>query len=132
MRAEPYPFFPENMSLVIHIVDDSLSCSGEALQAVLGKPQSEAEQRSELFEGASTEDGNEGATKDKSVRGKAGASEAFSAASEARDKLVERGEKISALADKTDKLQQGAEDFASLTKKLRQKQEAKNSWFGFF
>lgn len=102
------------------------------MQAVLSKPSTETEQRASLFEGAvAASEGGKAESGEKSEAMKSGVGHAFTAASQARDKLVERGEKISALANKTEKLQHGAEDFASLTKKLRQKEEAKG-WFGFF
>ena len=65
----------------------------------------------------------------KTVEGGIGA--AAKAASQAKQSLVERGERLGVLADKTEGLENDAANFASMARKLRQQQE-KKSWFGLF
>nr|XP_011466469.1 PREDICTED: uncharacterized protein LOC101312178 isoform X2 [Fragaria vesca subsp. vesca] len=54
--------------------------------------------------------------------------DASSVASEARNKLMERGQKLEKLSRRTEDLQNGAEDFASMTKELVKTLEARKWW----
>eukprot|EP00897_Mesotaenium_endlicherianum_P011068 jgi/Mesen1/9990/ME000072S09410 len=56
------------------------------------------------------------------------ASDAASAAMQARDKLMERGEKLQEIGRATEELQGGAEDFAAMAEALAKKYESKKWW----
>lgn len=54
--------------------------------------------------------------------------DATNAAAMARDKLMERGEKLQSLNDKTEEMAEGAENFASIAEQLARKYERRKWW----
>lgn len=55
--------------------------------------------------------------------------DASGAASEAKDKLLERGEKLEKLSRRTEELQNGAQNFAELANELVKTMEKRNKWW---
>ncbi|KAM7271428.1 hypothetical protein ACFE04_030642 [Oxalis oulophora] len=53
---------------------------------------------------------------------------AAAVAEEAKNKLLERGEKLQKLSDRTEDLQNGAQDFASMAQELRKRMENRKWW----
>ncbi|CAM6044887.1 unnamed protein product [Sphagnum compactum] len=64
----------------------------------------------------------------KAAYGHAKALDASSAAGLARDKLVERGQKLQSINQRTEEMQAGAEDFASMAEQLAKKMERRKWW----
>jgi len=54
--------------------------------------------------------------------------DATNVAAMARDKLMERGEKLQSLNERTEEMQAGAENFASLAEQLAKKYEKRKWW----
>ncbi|CAM6070501.1 unnamed protein product [Sphagnum tenellum] len=64
----------------------------------------------------------------KAAYGHAKALDASSAAGLARDKLMERGQKLQSINQRTEEMQAGAEDFASMAEQLAKKMERRKWW----
>lgn len=85
-----------------------------------------AAQREQLFEGTTPKSQSQS----DDVRGTTASTMATMA--EARDQLVERGEKLNRLDDKSAKLADASREFSNMAKQLRQQQERQNnvsSWW---
>lgn len=86
--------------------------------------------KQKLLEGASsdTKPRQRTAEEIKAKYRKAGAGDASAAAALAKDKLLERQEKLQMLSQHTEELQSGAEDFASMAKELAKRMENRKWW----
>jgi syntaxin-binding protein 5 len=92
---------------------------------------SEAESRSDLFEGSA--DNNNTTPHVRSadmIKAAYGHQDASIAAGLARDKLIERQEKLEAINQQTQEMQVGAENFASIATELAKKMETRK-WYEF-
>ncbi|KAG6728776.1 hypothetical protein I3842_02G190500 [Carya illinoinensis] len=85
-------------------------------------------ERERLFEGASTETTPRLRTAEEIKAKYRKAGDASSAAAHARDKLVERKEKLERLSQRTEELQSGAENFASMASELAKTMERRKWW----
>ncbi|OMO75995.1 Synaptobrevin [Corchorus olitorius] len=85
-------------------------------------------ERERLFEGAATDAKPKLRTPDE-IRAKyRGSEDAAAAAARARDRLIERQEKLERINERSQELQNGAEDFASMAKELAKRMEKKKWW----
>lgn len=79
--------------------------------------------REQLFEGATLKP----QTQNEEIRSSTAAT--MATMSEARDQLIERGEKLGRLDDKSAKLADASREFANMAKQLREQQQQKQSWW---
>ncbi|ESW13751.1 hypothetical protein PHAVU_008G223200 [Phaseolus vulgaris] len=89
-----------------------------------------ATDKQKLFEDASTDSKPRARTTEeiKAKYRKAGTGDASAAAALAKDKLVERQQKLELLNERTEELQNGAQDFASLATELAKRMENRKWW----
>ncbi|KAI3419482.1 uncharacterized protein J3R85_013170 [Psidium guajava] len=85
-------------------------------------------ERERLFEGASTDTNPRPRTREEIIAKYRKTGDASSAASQARDKLVERQQKLERISRRTEELQSGAEDFASMASELAKRMENRKWW----
>ncbi|XP_031373357.1 uncharacterized protein LOC116188258 isoform X3 [Punica granatum] len=87
-------------------------------------------EKERLFEGSSTYEKPRMRTREEIVAKyrKTPAGDAHAAASQARDKLAERGEKLEKMRERTEELQDGAQDFASMAGELARRMENRKWW----
>ncbi|KAJ7232303.1 hypothetical protein O6H91_Y455200 [Diphasiastrum complanatum] len=90
----------------------------------------DSDDRNTLLEGGSNERKPSVRTVDeiKAAYGHRTSGEASSAAGLARDKLLERQEKLQAINKRTEEMQEGAENFASLAEELAKKMQSRKWW----
>lgn len=99
---------------------------GAALDKMLN---TEDTQRTALFGSRVTKEETSSA-EDISEKRESAVSGTLSATTQAKQKLIERGEKLEKLAGKSAGMQKGAANFADAARKLREQQENKGGWFG--
>ncbi|QCE01344.1 syntaxin binding protein 5 [Vigna unguiculata] len=89
-----------------------------------------ATDRQKLFEDASTDSKPRARTTEeiKAKYRKTGTGDASAAAALARDKLLERQQKLQLLNERTEELQNGAQDFASMATELAKRMENRKWW----
>ncbi|KAK4782823.1 hypothetical protein SAY86_007197 [Trapa natans] len=87
-------------------------------------------ERERLFEGSSSTDQPRMRTREEIIAKyrKTPAGDAHAAASQARDKLAERGEKLAKMRERTEELQNGAENFSSMAAELAKRMENRKWW----
>ncbi|GMH30553.1 hypothetical protein Nepgr_032396 [Nepenthes gracilis] len=85
-------------------------------------------EREILFEGATSESKPRQRTVEEIKAKYRKAGDASAAASHARDKLVERGEKLERISERSEELRSGAESFASLAQELARRMENRKWW----
>ncbi|KAF8009710.1 hypothetical protein BT93_J0638 [Corymbia citriodora subsp. variegata] len=85
-------------------------------------------ERERLFEGASIDTNPRPRTREEIIAKYRKTGDASSAASQARDKLVQRQEKLERISRRTEELQSGAEDFASMASELAKRMENRKWW----
>ncbi|KAL9365202.1 hypothetical protein Peur_043075 [Populus x canadensis] len=84
-------------------------------------------ERERLFEGASTDSQPKLRTADE-IKAKYRKGDASAAAAHAKDKLIQRQEKLERLSERTAELQSGAENFASMANELAKQMEKRKWW----
>ncbi|KAB5544374.1 hypothetical protein DKX38_012486 [Salix brachista] len=84
-------------------------------------------ERERLFEGASTDSQPKLRTADE-IKAKYRKEDASAAAAQAKDKLIQRQEKLERLSERTAELQSGAENFASMAHELAKQMEKRKWW----
>ncbi|XP_073267237.1 uncharacterized protein [Populus alba] len=84
-------------------------------------------ERERLFEGASTDSQPKLRTADE-IKAKYRKGDASAAAAHAKDKLIQRQEKLERLSERTAELQSGAENFASMASELAKQMEKRKWW----
>lgn len=85
-------------------------------------------ERDKLFEGATSDTQPRFRTPDEIKAKYRKAGDASSAASQARDKLVHRQEKLERISRRTEELQSGAENFAAMASDLAKTMEKRKWW----
>ncbi|XP_030540367.1 uncharacterized protein LOC115748104 isoform X2 [Rhodamnia argentea] len=85
-------------------------------------------ERERLFEGASADTKPRPRTREEIIAKYRKTGDASSAALQARDKLVQRQEKLERISRRTEELQNGAEDFASMASELAKRMENRKWW----
>lgn len=85
--------------------------------------------REKLFEGGSTDSKPRVRTREEIIAKYRKTGDPTSAAAEAKDKLLERGEKLERLSRRTEELQSGAETFAELANELAKTMEKRSKWW---
>lgn len=112
---------PSTNKIVLHRVTETTPPKGKEVM-------SEETTRSQLF----GDDGKPRQRTTDEIKARYGyapkAVDATNAAAMARDKLMERGEKLQSLNDKTEEMTLGAENFASLAEQLAKKYEKRKWW----
>ncbi|KAK3407849.1 uncharacterized protein LOC104421067 isoform X2 [Eucalyptus grandis] len=108
-------------------IDEPLTVSSSSLQTKHDESERKGE-RERLFEGASTDTNPRPRTREEIIAKYRKTGDASSAASQARDKLVERQEKLERISRRTEELQSGAEDFASMADELAKRMENRKWW----
>ncbi|GFP97651.1 hypothetical protein PHJA_001909200, partial [Phtheirospermum japonicum] len=103
------------------------SASSSSSQKIVDDVKAKATEREKLFEG-STDTKPTVRTREEIIAKYRKTDDAAGAASQAKDKLMERGEKLDQLSKRTEELQSGAEDFASLAKELAKQMEKRKWW----
>ncbi|CAH9069553.1 unnamed protein product [Cuscuta europaea] len=109
-------------------IDEPIPTTSSSHQSNKSKSKQENEEREKLFEGGSIDTKPRLRTREEIIakyRNKGGAT---SAAAQARNKLVERGEKLEQLSERTAELQSGAENFASMAQELAKSMEKRKWW----
>ncbi|XP_061986682.1 uncharacterized protein LOC133705464 isoform X4 [Populus nigra] len=84
-------------------------------------------ERERLFEGASTDSQPKLRTADE-IKAKYRKGDASAAAAHAKEKLIQRQEKLERLSERTAELQRGAENFASMANELAKQMEKRKWW----
>ncbi|KAL9402353.1 hypothetical protein Peur_006202 [Populus x canadensis] len=84
-------------------------------------------ERERLFEGASTDSQPKLRTADE-IKAKYRKGDASAAAAHAKEKLIQRQEKLERLSERTAELQSGAENFASMANELAKQMEKRKWW----
>ncbi|VFQ72819.1 unnamed protein product [Cuscuta campestris] len=110
-------------------IDEPISAAASSQQSNNSGQENE-KKREKLFEGGSTDTKPRLRTREEIIAKYRNKGEAISAAAQARNKLVERGEKLEKLSERTAELQSGAENFASMAKELAKSME-KRKWWNF-
>ncbi|KAK4797849.1 hypothetical protein SAY86_030175 [Trapa natans] len=87
-------------------------------------------ERGRLFEGSSSNEQSRMRTREEIIAKyrKTPTGDVHAAASQARDKLAERGEKLAKMCEHTEELQNGAEDYASMAAELAKRMENRKWW----
>ncbi|KAL3834832.1 hypothetical protein ACJIZ3_009568 [Penstemon smallii] len=85
-------------------------------------------EREKLFEGSSSGAQPKARTREEIIAKYRNTGDATGAASQAKDKLLERGEKLEQLSKRTEELQSGAENFASMAHELAKAMEKRKWW----
>ncbi|KZV34948.1 hypothetical protein F511_04922 [Dorcoceras hygrometricum] len=85
-------------------------------------------ERERLFEGGSSDNYPKARTREEIIAKYRNAGDAAASASQAKDKLLERGEKLDRLSKRTAELQSGAENFASMANELAKTMEKRKWW----
>ncbi|XP_071929907.1 uncharacterized protein [Coffea arabica] len=110
-------------------IDEPLSVVSSSSKSDNERKDKETE-RQRLFEGSSTDTKPRMRTREEIIAKYRKAGDATSAAAQARDKLVERQQKLEKLSERTAELQSGAESFADLANELARNME-KRKWWNF-
>ncbi|XP_073297646.1 uncharacterized protein [Primulina huaijiensis] len=85
-------------------------------------------ERERLFEGGSSDNYPKARTREEIIAKYRNTGDAAASASQAKDKLLERGEKLDKLSKRTAELQSGAENFASMANELAKTMEKRKWW----
>ncbi|KDP44750.1 hypothetical protein JCGZ_01250 [Jatropha curcas] len=88
---------------------------------------SKGTEKERLFEGASSDSEPRLRTAEE-IKAKYRKEDTTAAAAQAKDKLVERQEKLQRLSQRTEELQSGAENFASMAQELAKQMEKRKWW----
>ncbi|XP_042032977.1 uncharacterized protein LOC121779672 isoform X3 [Salvia splendens] len=97
-------------------------------QKSTGGSKDEATERHKLFEGSSTNTKPTVRTTEEIIAKYRNTGDAAGAASQARDKLMERREKLEKLSLRTEELQNGAQNFADMANELAKNMEKRKWW----
>ncbi|XP_030447143.1 lethal(2) giant larvae protein homolog SRO77-like isoform X2 [Syzygium oleosum] len=108
-------------------IDEPVTVSSSSHQTKHDESERKGE-RERLFEGASTDTNPRPRTREEIIAKYRKTGDASSAASQARDKLVQRQEKLERISRRTEELQSGAEDFASMASELAKRMENRKWW----
>ncbi|CAI9091731.1 OLC1v1026834C2 [Oldenlandia corymbosa var. corymbosa] len=100
----------------------------EPLPTVNNEKREKGTERERLFEGSSSDTKPKLRTREEIIAKYRKAGDATSAATQARDKLVERQQKLEKLSERTAELQNGAENFASMAQELARTMERRKWW----
>lgn len=108
-------------------IDDFVTVSSSS-DKIKNDGKEKINERERLFEGANTDTKPKLRTPEE-IRAKyKGAEDAAAAAARARDRLVERQEKLERINERTQELQNGAENFASMASELAKRMEKRKWW----
>ncbi|KAL8463043.1 hypothetical protein ACS0TY_033889 [Phlomoides rotata] len=123
------PFNLEDLDLQIDDVDIDepvpLASSSHETTDYIKEKETE---REKLFEGSSTDTKPKVRTREEIIAKYRNTGDATSAASQAKDKLMERGEKLERLSIRTEELQSGAQNFAEMASELAKAMEKRKWW----
>ncbi|KAI5670481.1 hypothetical protein M9H77_10845 [Catharanthus roseus] len=108
-------------------IEEPVSVSSSTFKSNNDRKEKEAE-REKLFEGGSTDTKPRLRTREEIIAKYRKTGDATSAASQAKDKLMERQEKLEKLSRRTEELQSGAESFASMANELAKNMERRKWW----
>ncbi|XP_051121532.1 uncharacterized protein LOC127244960 isoform X2 [Andrographis paniculata] len=108
-------------------VNDPVPPSSSSSQKSHSDTKEKEDERARLFEGSSTDAKPKLRTREEIIAKYRGG-DAASAAAQARDKLLERQEKLEKLSRDTEELQSGAENFASLAQQIAKNMEKRKWW----
>lgn len=108
-------------------IDELVSVSSSSQKKNNDTKEKEAE-RERLFEGGSADTKPRPRTREEIIAKYRKTGDATSAASQAKDKLLERQEKLEKLSRRTEDLQSGAESFASMANELAKNMERRKWW----
>ncbi|XP_061351670.1 uncharacterized protein LOC133296653 isoform X1 [Gastrolobium bilobum] len=111
----------------IHI-EEPLSISSPQRNDIDKRDKGKETDRQKLFEDASIDSKPRARTAEEIKAKYRKTGDASTAAALARDKLVQRQEKLQMLSQRTEELQSGAEDFASMAKELAKRMENRKWW----
>ncbi|XP_062186584.1 uncharacterized protein LOC133890151 isoform X2 [Phragmites australis] len=127
----PNPDDPiEELSIDDIVIDDEVSLApapASSSTSHVNKKTTE-EERAKLFEGSSDVDKPRMRTPQEILTKYKFGGDAAAAAAHAKDKLMQRQEKLERISQQTAELQNGAENFASLAQELAKKMENKKWW----
>lgn len=110
-------------------IDEPLSVTSSSSKSDNERKDKETE-RQRLFEGSSTDPKPRMRTREEIIAKYRKAGDATSAAAQARDKLVERQQKLEKISERTAELQSGAQSFAEMANELARTME-KRKWWNF-
>ncbi|KAL5540561.1 hypothetical protein UlMin_045254 [Ulmus minor] len=109
------------------VIDEPVHVSSSS-QKIKNEKKDKGTERERLFDGATTDSKPKSRTPEE-IRAKyRKAGDASEAASLARDKLVQRQEKLERLSQSTEELKSGSENFASMAKELAKSMENRKWW----
>ncbi|XP_022744121.1 uncharacterized protein LOC111295038 isoform X2 [Durio zibethinus] len=109
-------------------IDESVTISSLSSEKIKNDGKEKGTERERLFEGACP-DAKPRLRTPEEIRAKyKGAENAAAAAARARDRLVQRQEKLERINERTQELQSGAENFASMAKELANRMEKRKWW----
>lgn len=108
-------------------IDELVSVSPSSRKTNNDTKEKEAE-REKLFEGGSADTKPRLRTREEIIAKYRKTGDATSAASQSKDKLLERQEKLEKLSRRTEELQSGAESFASMANELAKNMERRKWW----
>ncbi|MQL80567.1 hypothetical protein Taro_012997 [Colocasia esculenta] len=117
----------EEVELTIDDIDIDEDIPSASTSVPMDKPAENIE-REKLFQGAKTDTKPRPRTPQEILTQYKFAGDASAAAAYARDKLVQRQEKLEKIRERTEELQNGAENFASMANELVKTMEAKKWW----
>lgn len=110
-------------------IDEPLSVASTSFHMDKNNKREKGTERERLFEGATTNDIHPKVrTREEIVATYRKTGDASSAAAHAKDKLLQRQEKLERISRRTEELQSGAEDFASLANELVKTMEGRKWW----
>ncbi|KAL1533424.1 hypothetical protein AAHA92_33309 [Salvia divinorum] len=125
--SEPFSF--EDLELQIDDLDiEEPVPYVSSSQKSTGGSKDEATERHKLFEGSSTNTKPTVRTTEEIIAKYRNTGDAAGAASQARDKLMERREKLEKLSLRTEELQNGAQNFAEMANELAKNMEKRKWW----
>ncbi|XP_057786448.1 uncharacterized protein LOC131003899 isoform X2 [Salvia miltiorrhiza] len=125
--SEPFNF--EDMELQIDDLDiEEPVPYVSSTQKSTGGSKDKGTERDKLFEGSSTYTKPTARTTEEIIAKYRNTGDAAGAASQARDKLMERREKLEKLSLRTEELQSGAQNFAEMANELAKNMEKRKWW----
>ncbi|KAI3470889.1 hypothetical protein Pfo_027552 [Paulownia fortunei] len=128
--SDPYNAYDiEDMELQIDDIDiDEPVPFASSSQKISDDIKEKGTEREKLFEGGSTDAKPTVRTREEIIAKYRNTGDAAGAASQAKDKLMERQEKLEKLSRRTEELQSGAENFASMASELAKAMEKRKWW----
>ncbi|CBI22805.3 hypothetical protein VitviT2T_011739 [Vitis vinifera] len=131
---DPSPTATDNQEVVelnideIEIDDEPLPVASTSSRQVKNHKKEKGTERERLFQGTTADIEPRMRTREEIIAKYRKTGDASSVAAHARDKLVERQEKLERISKRTEELQSGAEDFASLANELVKAMEGRK-WY---